>query len=139
MSEYQYYEFQAVDRTLTDKEMDELGEMSTRAEITRSSFTNTYHYGDFRGNPRKMMEKYFDAFVYVTNWGTHEFMLRLPRGLVDEDALKEFQAEGAFSLWTTREHVLFKLGGHIEPPGGWEEGENWMSELLPLRDDLMAG
>ena len=34
MSEYQYYEFQAFDRDLTEKEMGELRAFSTRAEIT---------------------------------------------------------------------------------------------------------
>jgi hypothetical protein len=34
MSEYQYYEFQAVDRSLTDKEMSDLRAFSTRADIT---------------------------------------------------------------------------------------------------------
>lgn len=33
MSEYQYYEFQAVDRCLTDKEMGELRSFSTRANL----------------------------------------------------------------------------------------------------------
>lgn len=33
MSEYQYYEFQAIDRGLTDKEMSELRSFSSRADI----------------------------------------------------------------------------------------------------------
>ena len=33
MSEYQYYEFRAIDRPLDEEEIDELGELSTRAEI----------------------------------------------------------------------------------------------------------
>lgn len=37
MSEYQYYEFQAVDQPLNDKEMNELRSSSTRAEITPHS------------------------------------------------------------------------------------------------------
>jgi hypothetical protein len=40
MSEYQYYEFQAIDRPLTERQMDELRKLSTRAEITPTSFTN---------------------------------------------------------------------------------------------------
>ena len=36
MSEYQYYEFQAIDRPLTDRQMRELREISTRATITRT-------------------------------------------------------------------------------------------------------
>ena len=40
MSEYQYYEFQAIDRPLTEKEMRELRSYSTRARITPTSFVN---------------------------------------------------------------------------------------------------
>ncbi len=40
MSEYQYYEFQAIDRPLTVKEMTELRSYSTRARITATSFIN---------------------------------------------------------------------------------------------------
>jgi hypothetical protein len=42
MSEYQYYEFQALDRPLTEREMRELRGYSTRAAITlRGSSTTT--------------------------------------------------------------------------------------------------
>lgn len=58
MSEYQYYEFAAIDRPLTEHEMDELRQLSSRAEITPTSFTNVYHFGSFRGNPKKMVEKH---------------------------------------------------------------------------------
>ena len=49
MSEYQYYEFQTVDQPLSERQMSELRQLSTRAEITTTSFTNEYHWGDFRG------------------------------------------------------------------------------------------
>jgi len=80
MSEYQYYEFLAVDRPLTPAEMKRLRKLSTRAEITATRFSNEYNYGDFGGSPENMMEKYFDAHVYVANWGTYTLMLRFPRG-----------------------------------------------------------
>jgi len=41
MSEYQYYEFRTVDRSLTADEIGELEKLSSRAEITATSFTNT--------------------------------------------------------------------------------------------------
>ncbi|MDQ3548593.1 MAG: hypothetical protein M3439_07200, partial [Chloroflexota bacterium] len=90
MSEYQYYEFQAVDQPLTASEMAELRAFSTRASITPTRFQNTYHYGDFKGDPVKVMERYFDAFVYVANWGTHQFMLRLPARLLDIRAAQSY-------------------------------------------------
>ena len=51
MSEYQYYEFQAIDRPLTKKERLELRAVSTRAEITPARFVNFYTWGDFKGDP----------------------------------------------------------------------------------------
>ncbi len=51
MGEYQYYEFLAVDRPLKADQLDALRALSTRAEITSTTFVNTYHWGDFRGIP----------------------------------------------------------------------------------------
>ncbi|WP_440105197.1 hypothetical protein [Streptosporangium sp. H16] len=61
MSEYQYYEFLAVDRPLNARQQDEVRELSTRARITATSFTNEYHWGNFRGDPRRMVERYRNA------------------------------------------------------------------------------
>ena len=52
MSEYQYYEFLALDKPLTNEQRAELRKLSSRAEITATRFVNEYNYGDFRGNPR---------------------------------------------------------------------------------------
>ena len=62
MSEYQYYEFRAVDRPLDERELRVLRSLSTRAEISPTSFVNTYNWGDFQGDPGTLMEKCFDAF-----------------------------------------------------------------------------
>ena len=48
MSEYQYYEFLALDRPLTEKQRAELRSISTRAEITATRFVNEYQWGDRR-------------------------------------------------------------------------------------------
>ena len=61
MSEYQYYEFRAVEHPLTRDQMDALRALSSRAAITPTSFQNTYNYGDFRGDPRELMKTCFDA------------------------------------------------------------------------------
>jgi hypothetical protein len=69
MSEYQYYEFLAIDRPLTRKQINEVRQWSTRAEITSTSFVNEYHFGDFHGDPELLVNKYFDVMVYFANWG----------------------------------------------------------------------
>ncbi len=83
MSEYQYYEFQAVDRPLSSAQQRELRALSTRARITATSFVNHYEWGDFGGNPARLMERVFDLHLYLANWGTRVFSMRLPRRLID--------------------------------------------------------
>ena len=65
MSEYQYYEFQAIDNRLTDKEMAEISKLSSRVELSPSQAIFTYSFGDFRGVPEDLMEKYFDIMFYI--------------------------------------------------------------------------
>lgn len=57
MSEYQYYEFQAVDRPLDRAAQDALRSISSRARISATSFVNQYEWGDFKGDPRKLVEQ----------------------------------------------------------------------------------
>jgi hypothetical protein len=83
LSEYQYYEFQAIDRPLGDADRKSLRGLSTRARITATSFTNSYEWGDFKGDPAKLMERCFDLHLYLANWGTRRLMIRVPRRLID--------------------------------------------------------
>jgi hypothetical protein len=143
MSEYQYYEFRALDRPLTDKEQAELRALSTRAEITPYSFTNEYHWGDFKGNPEVLMEKYFDAFFYVANWGTRQLMLRLPRDLVDLDAMRPYVIGDGCDMKLHKDSVVIEWRSDDE--GGsdydekWDGGAGGLDRLLALRDELLAG
>ncbi len=139
MSEYQYYEFQAIDRPLTAKEQEELRALSSRGEITATSYTNEYNYGSFRGKPAEVLAKYFDVHLYVTNWGTHQLMFRLPRDLVDVAALRAYEARDAVSVVETGPHVLVDLRSSPEEGGGWEQGQGYLAPMLPLRAELLAG
>ncbi len=138
MSEYQYYEFQAVDRPLNAREMDELRALSTRAAITSTRLVNTYNYGNFRGNPAALMETYFDAFVYVANWGTREFMLRLPRRLFALETANLYCVGELARAHAAGDHVIVEFRSEDEPEDD-EDGDDWMPALLPLRAELAAG
>ena len=104
MSEYQYYEFTAVDRPLTIREQGELRSLSTRADITATSFVNTYEWGDFKGDPRKLMERYFDAHLYLANWGTRQLMLRLPKKVLDPATVAGYCVGESAAAWTAGSH-----------------------------------
>lgn len=139
MSEHQYYEFQTLDRRLSKEEMEELRELSTRAEITPTSFVNVYNYGDFRGNPGKLIIRYFDAFVYLSNWGSYRLMLRIPKGLIDEATLGAYRDEESFDVITGDDCLVLDFHLRLEDGGEWRNDARWMPELIPLRDEIMRG
>ena len=58
MSEYQYYEFQTVDRPLTEDEQAEISKLSSRVALTPTQAVLTYQFDDFRGRPEKVLEQY---------------------------------------------------------------------------------
>lgn len=139
MSEYQYYEFVAVDRPLDDRQLRELRALSTRAQITPTSFVNEYHWGDFRGDPRALMRNYFDAFLYLANWGTHWLMIRLPVRLLDLGTAQLYSVGESASAWAAGDHVVVELLSEDEP-GDWAEtGEGWLTSIIPARAELAAG
>ena len=67
MSEYQYYYFEAIDKPLTEKQQTELRKISTRAEINSRRFENEYNWGNLKGDPEKILKKYFDVHLYYAN------------------------------------------------------------------------
>ena len=139
MSEYQYYEFQAIDRPLTEKEIRELRSYSTRARITPTSFVNDYSWGNFKGDEDAWMEKYFDAFLYLANWGTHVLKLRLPSRLLDlKTTLLYCSGEQAFAREKGGK-VILTFVSEDEEGGSWVEGEGSLSSLISVRAELMRG
>ncbi len=139
MSEYQYYEFQALDRPLTASEMRELRSCSTRATITASRFVNHYEWGSFKGDPSLWMEKYFDAFLYLANWGSHELSLRLPRRVLDLAMAKLYCRSQSASARVKGDFVILDFESQEGDDGDWDDGSGWLSSLIPLRADLTAG
>lgn len=138
MSEYQYYEFRAVDKPLTEKDMQALRNLSTRARITPTSFVNEYNWGDLKGDPLKLVERYFDAFLYVANWGTHRFIFKVPRHLIDVDLVNEYLPSESAVIHEKGDHLIFEFTSETEDYE-WEEGEEWLSSLISLRADILHG
>jgi hypothetical protein len=146
MSEYQYYEFMAVDRSLTAKQQSELRAQSSRATITASSFVNEYNWGDLKGDPVDWVKRYFDAHVYSANWGSCRLILRLPSAALDPKMVRDYVSRrvNAFGITHTGEHCLIEWS--FEEDAGEHErfyterdGPGWMARLLPIRDELLRG
>ena len=85
-----------------------------------------------------MLMRYFDAFVYVANWGTHQFAVRLPSGAVDVKTLSRY-CRDCVTLKKHGARVLVDFCAEEAESDGWEEGEGWMTALAPLRADILSG
>ncbi|HJV81604.1 hypothetical protein [Noviherbaspirillum sp.] len=142
MSEYQYYEFVAIDRPLTRNEMAELRSRSSRATITATSFVNEYNWGDLKADPADWMRRYFDAFVYTANWCTCRLSLRLPHQAFKKAELKRFATQYALTIDDSGTHWIINWSldeGQDYDRFGMETGQGWMGSLVPLRDELLRG
>ena len=143
MSEYQYFEFLAIDRPLSAREMDHLRAISTRARITPVSFVNEYNWGSLKADPVDFMRRFFDAHVYLANWGEALFMVRLPLEAIDEKTPEPFCTTSHLTVEKLPDHWLltWSLLGETEEcdPFDFIEETGWMARLAPVREELLRG
>lgn len=141
MSEYQYYELVAVDRQLSKDEMGYLRGISSRAQISSNRFCNTYNYGDLKADPRQLLSRFFDAYVYVSNFGCKIFAIKVPRNLVDASLLLRYLVNDTCNYTGVTDHWIIEFAYENEDDydDEWDEGDGWMSSLLNIRSELMHG
>jgi hypothetical protein len=86
------------------------------------------------------MDQYFDAFVYLANWGTHMLMLRLPRGVLPLETAKKYCAKNFASVRAKGEHVILAFHSDTEEGDGWiDENGGTLAAILPVRAELARG
>lgn len=146
MSEYQYYEFLALDKPLTRQQQAEVRAFSTRASISSTRFVNEYHWGNFKGDPVHLLAHYYDVMLYFANWGTRRFMVAYPGGTT-EAAWWRHATKGlknSVEVTHRNERIILDFSSdsdeYDDDVDYFEEGESspWLAELLPLREDIMA-
>jgi hypothetical protein len=138
MSEYQYYEFQAIDRPLTQEERAAICELSSRVKPTATTASFTYSYGNFRGDPKQVLARYFDIMYYITNWGTQQLMFRFPTSLINRETIELYCIDNYISLsfagdWAILDWEFSQEEGFND----WIEGEGILSELIGLRQEIL--
>jgi hypothetical protein len=142
MSEYQYYEFLAMDRQLTSEEMSALRSISSRAHITPVSLNNVYNFGDFKGNPTDLVRRYFEAHVYMANWGTAVFMINLPLEALSRETAETIQAKDFLDFKAFEKHwvIIWSLDEPLDLERfSMDDGTSWMKRLAPIREELLRG
>lgn len=141
MSEYQYYAFQAVDRPLDRAAQQALRAISSRAQITTTSFTNHYEWGDLSGDPGKFMEQWFDLHLYFANWRTRRLMIKVPTRFLSRTDLDPFLGEVDWvDIWSAGDNWIIDIcRDEVEPEDWDEDGSGRLAGLAPLRADLLSG
>ena len=138
MSEYQYYEFQAIDRPLTQKEMTFIRGYSTRATITPTSFVNHYEWGNFKGNEDTWVDRFFDAFLYTTNWGTNILKLRVPSKRLPLATVRAFCGGDVVAARGRLGNTIITLASNDET-GDWDGEHLTLGSMISIRNELARG
>jgi hypothetical protein len=143
MSEYQIVKFQAIDRPLTDKQLEFMERQSSRAEFTKWEFKVEYRYSSFRGDVDGMLRNGYDIFLTYSNYGCREIRMRLPGGLPFAKNVwsKYISSEGL--KWTADKSGkagILRLAPYLEDAYDevWEFDE-YLNAAAKLREMLIAG
>ncbi len=141
MSEYQYYEFQAVDRPLDDREQRELRAISSRATISSTRFANSYSFGDLKVAAATLVDRYFDAHLYLANWGSRALAFRFPKRVLPLEVARRYCRGDSACARAKGDHVIVDLRSE-EEGSGWvedEEGPGHFAAILPMRAHVVSG
>ena len=141
MSEYQYYEWQTIDRPLTASEQREVDGLSSHMDtVTSTQAVVTYSWGDFKHDPQKVLLKYFDVFLYDSNFGTRQLMLRLPKDLVDVSSIQPYLFEDRIMLEEHGKYFILEIQINEDSDFfEWVESDSVLGQLAPLREQLLQG
>ena len=139
MSEYQYYEFLAVDRPLTEREMQELRAVSSRAIITATWFTNHYEWGNFGRSPR-LDGEVLRRLPLLRELGHARAHAAPSRRVLDPATAKRYCRGEAASARVKGEHVILEFLSEDEGSDWFEEDEDGSLSLArPLRAEIASG
>ena len=143
MSEYQYYEFAALDGPISDEGLRYARGCSSRAAVSRVRWQNTYTFGDFHGSVDTLL-KYYDAHFYIANWGTVRLGLAFPKGAIAPETIRPYlrggqRYEDTLTIKETGNRCIVWWERNEEGGWGWTEGEGLMDPLLGVREELMCG
>ena len=143
MSEYQYYEFAAIDGPISDEGLRYARGCSSRANVSRVRWQNTYTFGDFHGSVDTLL-KYYDVHFFIANWGTVRLGLAFPKGAITPEAIQSYlrggeRYEHTLTVKKISDRCVIWWERNEEGGWGWTEGDGLIDELIGVREELMHG
>jgi hypothetical protein len=141
MSEYQYYEWQTIDHPLSSNEREAVSRLSSHMDTVASTQAIvTYSWGDFKYDPRQVLLKYFDAHLYMANWGTRRLLFRFPKSVIDSRAIRPYCREEFLALELKGNCYILEFSlDDEEPIYEWLEAEGMLGKMIPIREQIMQG
>jgi hypothetical protein len=139
MSEYQFYEFKSIDKSLSKEDRIQIASWSSRANPSNTGAIFTYSYGNFPKDEISVIEKFFDAMFYISNWGTTRLIFKFPKELFEFKQIKQYCIEDGLRIIEKSNCFLIDMEFVDEEDGRWIEGEGWLTSLISLREDIMNG
>jgi hypothetical protein len=86
------------------------------------------------------MERYYDAFLYLANWGTRWLSFRVPSRLIDLATAQRYCVGDAASARVSGEYLVIDLISEDEEGDELDwGGEGWLSSIVPARAELVVG
>jgi hypothetical protein len=140
MSEYQYYGWQAIDRSLTARELEEVDRLSSHMdEVSSTHASVTYQWGDFKHKPDQILLKYFDFFVYDSNFGYRRILFRIPKKLPDPQSAAPYLDDENISLETHGNFHILELACNEDLDLEYVDSDRMLDRLSALREQIVQG
>ena len=138
MSEYQRYEFMTVDRPLTQEQIKKVHRLSSHIDVSSTHAVVEYDYGDFKHDPIEVLHEFFDGFLYWANWGSPQFALRFPHGVLPADLLADYDFDEFVTFTRHADYDILNIEfSEMEGPDEWTEYD--LGSMIGIRDELMEG
>jgi hypothetical protein len=140
MSEYQYYEWLAIDRPLDERQLAEVERLSSHMEtVTPTQAIVTYSWGDFKHDPLKVLADHFDAFLYAANWGTTRLAFRFPSAAISEADIEPYLIEDVVTLTHKGKFTLLDIEINDESGSDWVDVEGALGKMAAMRQQIIDG
>lgn len=140
MSEYQYYEWQTIDRPLTSQERTAVNRLSSHIDVTSTRAQVDYSWGDFKHDPMDVLADYFDAYLYIANWGSRELAFRFPQDLLQVEAIQPYLVQDYVTLERRKGRWILAFDMADEDDWfDWIEPGSDLSDFASLRGDILRG
>ena len=114
--------------------------LSSHIDVTSTRAQVDYSWGDFKHDPLDVLAEYFDAYLYIANWGSRELAFRFPQDLLQVEAIQPYLVRDYVTLEQRKGHWILAFDMADEDDGfDWIEPGSNLSDFASLREDILRG